>query len=163
MPPMQMICILYYNDSYSYVNEYANDLHVIKKEAVYSASVICEWIQEENVSKPSLITFESEVKPKRKAHVVAVIGDSITDGATATLDANTRWTDFLAKRLSPHQVAVINSGISGNRLLTDGMGDSALDRLKKEIFQYSGVKTLIVLVGVIGKSDAPKSLGQALE
>ena len=27
---MQMICILYYNDSYSYVNEYANDLHVIK-------------------------------------------------------------------------------------------------------------------------------------
>lgn len=102
-----------------------------------------------------------EVKPKRKAHVVAVIGDSITDGATATLDANTRWTDFLAKRLSPHQVAVINSGISGNRLLTDGMGDSALDRLKKEVFQYSGVKTLIVLVGINdiswpGTAFAPK-------
>ena len=31
---MQMICILYYNDSYSYVNEYANDLHIIKKEAI---------------------------------------------------------------------------------------------------------------------------------
>ncbi len=41
---------------------------------------------------------------------------------------------LLAKRLSPHQVAVINSGISGNRLLTDGMGDSALDRLKKKYF-----------------------------
>lgn len=95
-----------------------------------------------------LLLSAIEVKPKRKAHVVAVVGDSITDGATATLDANTRWTDFLAKRLSPHQVAVINSGISGNRLLTDGMGDSALDRLKKEIFQYSGVETLIVLVGI---------------
>ncbi len=81
-----------------------------------------------------LLLSSIEVKPKRKAHVVAVIGDSITDGATATLDANTRWTDFLAKRLSPHQVAVINSGISGNRLLTDGMGDSALDRLKKKYF-----------------------------
>lgn len=95
-----------------------------------------------------LLLSAVEVKPKRKAHVVAVIGDSITDGATATLDANTRWTDFLAKRLSPHRIAVINSGISGNRLLTDGMGDSALDRLKKEVFQYSGVKTLIVLVGI---------------
>ncbi|AUT34703.1 lipase [Acinetobacter pittii] len=108
-----------------------------------------------------LLLSSIEVKPKRKAHVVAVIGDSITDGATATLDANTRWTDFLAKRLSPHQVAVINSGISGNRLLTDGMGDSALDRLKKEIFQYSGVKTLIVLVGINdiswpGTAFAPK-------
>lgn len=108
-----------------------------------------------------LLLSAVEVKPKRKAHVVTVIGDSITDGATATLDANTRWTDFLAKRLSPHQVAVINSGISGNRLLNDGMGDSALERLKKEVFQYSGVKTLIVLVGINdiswpGTAFAPK-------
>ncbi len=95
-----------------------------------------------------LLLSAIEVKPKQKAQVVAVIGDSITDGATATLDANTRWTDFLAKRLSPHQVAVINSGISGNRLLTDGMGDSVLKRLNNEIFQYTDVKTLIVLIGI---------------
>ncbi|MHC3124653.1 SGNH/GDSL hydrolase family protein [Acinetobacter sp. GN11] len=108
-----------------------------------------------------LLLSAVEVKPKRKAHVVAVIGDSITDGATATLDANARWTDFLAKRLSAHHVAVINSGISGNRLLNDGMGDSALKRLKSEVFQYSGVKTLIVLVGINdiswpGTAFAPK-------
>lgn len=95
-----------------------------------------------------LLLSAIEVKPKQKAQVVAVIGDSITDGATATLDANTRWTDFLAKRLSVHQVAVINSGISGNRLLTDGMGDSILNRLNSEVFQYSGVRTLIVLIGI---------------
>ncbi|WP_163119168.1 SGNH/GDSL hydrolase family protein [Acinetobacter pittii] len=108
-----------------------------------------------------LLLSAIEVKPKRKSHVVAVVGDSITDGATATLDANTRWTDFLAKRLSAHHVAVINSGISGNRLLNDSMGDSALERLKKEVFQYSGVKTLIVLVGINdiswpGTAFAPK-------
>lgn len=108
-----------------------------------------------------LLLSAIEVKPKRKSHVVAVVGDSITDGATATLDANTRWTDFLAKRLSAHHVAVINSGISGNRLLTNGMGDSALERLKSEVFQYSGVKTLIVLVGINdiswpGTAFAPK-------
>lgn len=131
------------------------------------------WIiagnQTANLNTPSstktttarLLLSAIEVKLKRKAHVVAVIGDSITDGATATLDANTRWTDFLAKRLSPHQIAVINSGISGNRLLTDGMGDSALKRLNSEVFQYSGVKTLIVLVGINdiswpGTAFAPK-------
>ena len=131
------------------------------------------WIiagnQTANLNMPSsaktttarLLLSAIEVKPKHKTHVVAVIGDSITDGATATLDANTRWTDFLAKRLSPHQIAVINSGISGNRLLTDGMGDSALKRLNSELFQYSGVKTLIVLVGINdiswpGTAFAPK-------
>ncbi|WP_151741019.1 SGNH/GDSL hydrolase family protein [Acinetobacter seifertii] len=131
------------------------------------------WIiagnQTTNLNTPSsaktttarLLLSAIEVQPKHKAHVVAVIGDSITDGATATLDANTRWTDFLAKRLSNHQVAVINSGISGNRLLTDGMGDSALKRLNSEVFQYSGVKTLIVLVGINdiswpGTAFAPK-------
>ncbi|MEM9993012.1 MAG: SGNH/GDSL hydrolase family protein [Acinetobacter pittii] len=131
------------------------------------------WIisgnQTANLNTPSsaktttarLLLSAIEVKPKQKAQVVAVIGDSITDGATATLDANTRWTDFLAKRLSPHQIAVINSGISGNRLLTDGMGDSALKRLNSEVFQYSGVKTLIVLVGINdiswpGTAFAPK-------
>lgn len=108
-----------------------------------------------------LLLSAIEIKPKHKTHVVAVIGDSITDGATATLDANTRWTDFLAKRLSTHKIAVINSGISGNRLLTDGMGDSALKRLNSEVFQYSGVKTLIMLVGINdiswpGTAFAPK-------
>ncbi|PTV58109.1 SGNH/GDSL hydrolase family protein [Acinetobacter seifertii] len=118
------------------------------------------WIiagnQTANLNTPSsaktttarLLLSAIEVKAKRKAHVVAVIGDSITDGATATLDANSRWIDFLAKRLSAHQVAVINSGISGNRLLTDGMGDSVLKRLNSEVFQYSGVKSLIVLIGI---------------
>lgn len=131
------------------------------------------WIiagnQTANLNTPSsaktttvrLLLSAVEVKPKRKAHVVAVVGDSITDGATATLNANSRWTDFLAKRLSAHHVAVINSGISGNRLLTNGMGDSALERLKSEVFQYSGVKTLIVLVGINdiswpGTAFAPK-------
>jgi len=108
-----------------------------------------------------LLLSAIEVKPKQKAHVVAVIGDSITDGATATLDANSRWTDFLAKRLSAHHVAVINSGISGNRLLTEGMGDSVIKRLNREVFQYSGVKTLIVLIGINdiswpGTAFAPK-------
>jgi len=115
-----------------------------------------------------LLLSAIEVKPKQKAHVVVVIGDSITDGATATLDANSRWTDFLAKRLSAHHVAVINSGISGNRLLTEGMGDSVIKRLNSEVFQYSGIKTLIVLIGINdiswpGTAFAPKQQTPSFE
>ncbi len=32
---------------------------------------------------------------------IVAFGDSITDGAASTLDANHRWPDFLAARLAP--------------------------------------------------------------
>src|SRR5690606_32569892 len=61
-----------------------------------------------------------EVEATASAQAVAIIGDSITDGNMASLDADTRWPDFLAKRLAPQGVAVVNAGISGARLLSDG-------------------------------------------
>lgn len=82
------------------------------------------------------------------AQAVAVIGDSITDGATASLDRNRRWPDFLANRLAPHGVAVINAGISGARLLSDGMGVNALARLDRDVLTQPGVRSLIVLLGI---------------
>lgn len=41
------------------------------------------------------------VEANDAAKAVAVIGDSITDGATASMDADHRWPDFLAARLVP--------------------------------------------------------------
>ena len=57
---------------------------------------------------------------------IVTIGDSITDGANSTPDTNRRWPDHLAKRLNAQggKVGVINLGISGNRMLTDGLGTS---------------------------------------
>ncbi len=68
---------------------------------------------------------------------------------------------FFSETFICTSLTVVNNGISGNRLLTDGMmGDSVLKRLNSEIFQYSGVKTLIVLVGIndisYGTAFAPK-------
>ncbi|MFX7140792.1 hypothetical protein ABTH88_22930, partial [Acinetobacter baumannii] len=57
-----------------------------------------------------------EVEAEAAAPVVAVMGDSITDGATASLDRDSRGPDFLAARLAPHGAAVVNAGISGARL-----------------------------------------------
>jgi hypothetical protein len=80
-------------------------------------------------STARIILSGIEVKTNQQASTVAVLGDSITDGATASLDTNSRWPDFLAQRLIRENQAVINAGISGARLLLDGMGENALARL----------------------------------
>lgn len=87
------------------------------------------------------------VEAPAKARSVAVLGDSITDGNGSTPDADRRWPDFLAARLAPHGIAVANAGISGGRLLRDGMGRSALARLEQDVFAQPGVSDLIVLLG----------------
>ncbi|WP_062386162.1 SGNH/GDSL hydrolase family protein [Pseudomonas abietaniphila] len=89
-----------------------------------------------------------DVETAGSTRTVAVIGDSITDGATASLDANSRWPDFLAGRLAPFGVAVINAGISGARLLSDGMGVNALARLDRDVLDQHGVRSVIVLMGI---------------
>lgn len=79
---------------------------------------------------------------------VVVIGDSITDGNGATMDADTRWPDFLAARLAPQRIAVLNAGISGGRLLSSGMGPSALARFDRDVLSQPQLRSVIVLIGI---------------
>ncbi|HGM4787149.1 MULTISPECIES: SGNH/GDSL hydrolase family protein [Stenotrophomonas] len=89
-----------------------------------------------------------EVEAPTSARSVVVIGDSITDGATASLDQDQRWTDHLAARLAPRGIAVVNAGISGGRLLHDGMGESATARFQRDVLDQPGVSSVIVLIGI---------------
>lgn len=89
-----------------------------------------------------------QVETARPAQAVAVLGDSITDGAAASLDRDRRWPDFLAERLAPRGVAVVNAGISGARLLSDGMGVNALARLERDVLAQPGVRGLVVAIGI---------------
>jgi len=89
-----------------------------------------------------------EVEAAASAATVVVIGDSITDGATASLDRDQRWTDHLATRLASRGVAVANAGISGGRLLRSGMGDAALARFERDVLRQPGVTAVIVLIGI---------------
>jgi lysophospholipase L1-like esterase len=88
---------------------------------------------------------------------VVALGDSITDGNGSTPDADRRWPDFLARRLAPHGIAVANAGISGARLLSDGMGERALARFEQDVLNQPGVSDVIVLLGIndIGWPGSP--------
>jgi len=88
---------------------------------------------------------------------VVALGDSITDGNGSTPDADRRWPDFLARRLAPHGIAVANAGISGARLLKDGMGEGALARFEQDVLSQPGVSDVIVLLGIndIGWPGSP--------
>lgn len=99
-----------------------------------------------------------DVWSEQASGAVAVLGDSLTDGTTSTPGANRRWTDYLAVRLREEPGAprygVLNLGLSGNRVLTDGgtdypgNGPSGLNRLERDVLSRTGVKAVVVELGV---------------
>ncbi len=86
------------------------------------------------------------------ARAIVAFGDSITDGYGVKPNTNARWTDALQRRLRSApgmgEVAVLNAGIGGNRLLNDGLGPNALARFDHDVIGQPGVTHLIVLEGV---------------
>lgn len=93
-----------------------------------------------------------DVLAERDASLVVAFGDSITDGATSTPDTDHSWPSLLAKRLAANKatadIAIVNEGISGNRLLADGAGVSALARFDRDVLSQPGIKWIIVLEGI---------------
>jgi lysophospholipase L1-like esterase len=83
---------------------------------------------------------------------IAILGDSITDGYGVVPDSDGRWPDHLARRLqadpATRHFAVANLGIGGNRLLRDGLGPNAMARLESDVLALSGLRHLILLIGV---------------
>ncbi len=83
---------------------------------------------------------------------VIPFGDSITDGYRSTSDNNSRWPDDLARRLAgsrkTRQDGVMNEGISGNRVLHDGAGPSALARFDRDVLSQAGARYVILLEGI---------------
>jgi lysophospholipase L1-like esterase len=96
---------------------------------------------------------------------IVTFGDSITDGAVSTPNTDHSWPSLLAQRLAANggaNIAVLNQGISGNRLLRDGAGINALARFDRDVLVQPGVKWLMILEGIndIGlgsRADTPVS------
>ncbi|MEW2573051.1 SGNH/GDSL hydrolase family protein [Streptomyces sp. NPDC047070] len=91
-----------------------------------------------------------EVQPEAPTRAIAVLGDSRVDGMGSTPGTDRRWTDRLAERLAAHggkTRCVVNQGISGNRILNDGIGTAALARFDRDILATPGLGHVVIAVG----------------
>lgn len=96
-----------------------------------------------------------EVMAPQDTAAIVTFGDSITDGARSTPNTNSRWPDYLAKRLLARsgsaKLAILNEGIGGNRLLsdsTDNFGINALARFDRDVLAQPGAAYVVVLEGI---------------
>ena len=91
-----------------------------------------------------------EVQAATNVLAIVALGDSITDGFQSTPNVNHRWPDDLARNLAAvhTNLAVVNEGITGNRLLQDGVGSSGSSRFDRDVLAQAGAGYVLVLLGV---------------
>lgn len=129
------------------------------------------FVQSTTVASWAFLAGIDVASPAPAAAIVA-FGDSITDGSRSTTDANRRWPNILAQRLQKAGItnlAVIDSGIGGNRVLHDPatpanmrFGVNALARFDRDVLAQPGAKYVIILEGINdighpGSQSAPPS------
>jgi lysophospholipase L1-like esterase len=102
----------------------------------------------EKNKKSSYFFIEAlEVSSENPKKTVVFFGDSITDGQSRTHDTRNNYPDiFSAKfheKMKTSEIAVINKGIDGDRLIDNGM-----KRYAHDVLNIKGVKYIVVLYGV---------------
>jgi lysophospholipase L1-like esterase len=116
-------------------------------------------------SESSILVSAVLVPAQPSQRLVVAFGDSITDGDRSTVDADHNWPSDLIRRLGKtpegSKLAVVNAGIVGNRLLSDGstvlngglgfgagFGVSALARFDRDALALPGVTHIVLLEGI---------------
>ena len=89
-----------------------------------------------------------DVKTDSATPVVAILGNSITDGRGSTTNMQNRWTDFLSDALNADKpYGVLNLGIGGNCVVEGGLSEPAMKRFDRDILGQSGVDKLVIFEG----------------
>jgi lysophospholipase L1-like esterase len=158
------------------VSFHAADAHVA---TVFQASDATAWVANGDATRAATLPAPGksdwghvvtgvDVLRRPSPAVVVAFGDSITQGAGAADSLQGGYPARLAQRLRAPSSrsdapSVVNVGIGGNRLLTDGIGPKALDRFERDVLQQSGVTHTIILIGTndIGH-DAAALAGDAV-
>ena len=117
-----------------------------------------EKINGGTVSQSSILVTAVLVPAQASQRLLVAFGDSITDGDGSTVDADHNWPSDFVRRLGKMpggmNVAVVNEGIAGNRLLNDGygispdFGVSGLARFDRDGLGLPGVTHIVVLEGI---------------
>jgi lysophospholipase L1-like esterase len=93
-----------------------------------------------------------DVMAPANAFSIVTYGDSITDGTRSSNEGNHSWPALLAARLAAKRetasIGIANLGISGNRVLRDGAGVSAVARFDRDVLSQSGVKWVMLREGI---------------
>lgn len=92
---------------------------------------------------------------------VVAFGDSLTDGKNSTANTNSRWPDYLNRRLrtalaagqSLPRYSVVNAGIGGNRVLADARGkplenQAGIRRFTRDVLDRPNVKVVVIDLGI---------------
>lgn len=123
------------------------------------------WPQGEQAQSPQLASGV-DVETASPGKALVAFGDSITEGACATEGTHRDYPERLsvllaARRGADRSWVVINSGIDGNRLLRDGMGQKALARFDRDALDIPGVRAILLLEGIndIGWAFDPRGDG----
>lgn len=102
-----------------------------------------------------------DVMAPANAATVVTFGDSITDGDQSSLETNSEWPAVLAARLHKNKttanIAVVNAGISGNRILGDNGG--GMVRFFHDALDVPGVKWVTLLEGINDISGGARQTG----
>jgi lysophospholipase L1-like esterase len=115
-------------------------------------------------SKSSILISAVLVPKQPSQRLVVAFGDSIVDGDGSTVDADHNWPSDLVRRLSgssgSSNLAVVNEGLAGNRLLTSddgvsarvgfnaGLGASGLARFDRDVVGLPGVTHIVLVEGI---------------
>jgi lysophospholipase L1-like esterase len=121
-----------------------------------------EKIEAGATSESSILVTAVLVPAQPPQRLIVAFGDSVTDGDGSTADADRNWPSDLVRRLGKlpegSKLAVVNEGIAGNRLLSDGFavgagfavdfGVSALARFDRDVLALPGVTHIVLLEGL---------------
>jgi lysophospholipase L1-like esterase len=95
-----------------------------------------------------------DISTKRRMGAVVAFGDSNTDGLGSPMDADSRYPDYLARRLLRQdggpRLSVLNAGISGNALLVGFIpqyGPSGLSRARADVIDQPAATDVLMLEG----------------
>jgi lysophospholipase L1-like esterase len=112
----------------------------------------------------------------RNDGVIVALGDSITEGFSSDrpVHGEAPWTNTFARRLhrwagsGGPKLSIVNVGISGNRVLTDERGPSAVKRVGFDVLRQSGLRAVIMMEGINDLAPSPQdlemvSLGQMIK
>jgi lysophospholipase L1-like esterase len=103
-------------------------------------------------SDASILVSAILVPARPHQRLIVAFGDSLTDGAMSTIDGDRTWPSDFIRRLGQtsegSSIAVVNAGIAGNRLLSDGFGISALARFDRDALMQPGVTHIVLLEGI---------------